>query len=70
MESELCFNAYAGSYYEVRASVTGASAGMPTAVPDMQELPELEGAQSGPFFIARVFVIDMTTRAVVASTSP
>ena len=70
MESELCFNAYAGNRYEVRASVTGASAGMPTAVPDMQEMPELEGAQSGPFFISRMFVIDMTTREIVASSSP
>lgn len=70
MESELCFNAYAGNRYEVRALVTGASTGMPTAVPDMQEMPELEGAQSGPFFVARVFVIDMTTREIVASTSP
>lgn len=70
MESELCFNAYAGNRYEVRASVTGASTGMPTAVPNMQEMPELEGAQSGPFFVARVFVIDMTTREIVASASP
>ena len=70
MESELCFNAYAGNHYEVRASVTGASTGMPTAVPDMQEMPELEGAQSGPFFVERMFVIDMTTREIVASTSP
>jgi len=70
VESELCFNAYAGNRYEVRASVSGASAGMPTAVPDMQEMPELEGAQSGPFFISRMFVIDMTTREIVASASP
>lgn len=70
MESELCFNAYAGNNYEVRASVTGASSGLPTAVPDMHEMPELEDAQSGPFFISRLFVIDMTTREIVASTSP
>ncbi len=70
MESELCFNAYAGSYYEVRAVVSGASYGTPTAVVDIDELPELQNAHSGPFSISRLFVIDMATREIVASASP
>ena len=70
MESELCFNAYAGGQYEVRALVSGASTGLSTALPDFDDLPELENAHSGPFFVSRLFVLDMTTREIVASASP
>ena len=70
MVSELCFNAYAGSHYEVRASVSGASRGTPTAVPDIGALPGLQNLQSGPFSISRLFVIDLATTTVVASASP
>ena len=70
MESELCFNAYAGGHYEVRALVSGASTGLPTALPDLNDLPELDNAHSGPFFVSRLFVLDMTTREIVASASP
>lgn len=70
MVSELCFNAFAGNHYEVRASVSGSSSGRPTAVPDIFALPDLQNPQSGPFFISRLFVIDSATTAIVASASP
>ena len=70
MVSELCFNAYAGIRYEVRASVSGASSGGATAVPDVNASPGLQNAQSGPFFISRLFVMDMSTGLIVASASP
>ena len=37
MQSELCFNAYGGYRYEVRASVAGVAGGGQTAVADMME---------------------------------
>ncbi len=71
MVSELCFNAYAGSRYEVRASVAGVLSSAPTAVADIiDDLPDLQNAQSGPFSISRLFVMDMSTRRIVASASP
>ena len=70
MVSELCFNAYAGSRYEVRATVSGISSGTPAAATDIGGLPDLQNAQSGPFTVSRLFVIDTSTRRIVASTSP
>jgi hypothetical protein len=70
MVSELCFNAYAGNSYQVRASVLGASRGTTTATPDINSLPDLPNAQTGPFRISRLFVVDRDTGMIVASTSP
>lgn len=71
MVSDLCFDAYAGGRYEVRASVSGASSGASTAVTDIVDgLPDLQNAQSGPFSVTRLFVIDTSTRRIVASASP
>ena len=70
MVSELCFNAYAGNSYEVRASVTGASSGTPTAVADIETVTDLPNAQTGPFRISRLFVTDRSTGRIVASSSP
>ena len=68
--SELCFNAYAGNSYEVRASVTGASRGTTTATPDINDAPDLQNAQTGPFRISRLFVVDRGTGAIVAVSNP
>jgi len=70
MVSELCFNAYAGSSYEVRASVSGASLGAPTAVADIETVTDLPNAQSGPFRVSRLFVVDRDTGMIVAATNP
>jgi hypothetical protein len=71
MVSELCFNVYAGSRYEVRALVSGASSGASTAMADIIDgAADLQNAQSGPFTVSRLFVIDTSTRRIVASTSP
>jgi hypothetical protein len=68
--SELCFNAYAGSSYEVRASVSGASRGTTTATPDINSVPDLPNAQTGPFRVSRLFVVDRDSGTIVASSSP
>ena len=70
LASELCFDAYAGSRYEVRASVTGSTSSTPTQVADINDMPDLPNTQSGPFFVTRLFVMDMSTRRIVASVSP
>jgi hypothetical protein len=70
MVSELCFNAYAGSSYEVRASVSGASRGTTTATADINTVPDLPNAQTGPFRVSRLFVTDASTGTIVASSSP
>jgi hypothetical protein len=68
--SELCFNAYEGNSYEVRAVVTGASSGTPTAVPDINDMPDLQNAQTGPFRVSGLFVVDRDTQMIVAGASP
>ncbi len=68
--SELCFNAYAGNSYEVRASVTGASRGTTTATPNVNDAPDLQNAQTGPFRVSRLYVVDTFTGRIVASSSP
>ena len=71
MVSDLCFDAYAGSRYEVRALVSGFASSAPAQVADIVDgLPDLPGAQTGPFSVTRLFVIDTSTRRTVASTSP
>ncbi|MGI9257230.1 MAG: hypothetical protein ACR2QQ_00205 [Gammaproteobacteria bacterium] len=71
MESELCFNAYGGNRYELRASVVGASTGIQTAVTDIiDDLPDLRSAQSGPFRISRLYIVDVATLQIVASANP
>ena len=70
MVSELCFNAYAGSSYQVRASVSGASRGTTTATPNVNDAPDLQNAQTGPFRISRLFVVDMSTGTIVAVSNP
>jgi hypothetical protein len=68
--SELCFNAYAGNSYQVRASVSGASSGTPTAVADIETVTDLPNAQTGPFRVSRLFVVNRDTGTIVASSSP
>jgi len=70
MVSELCFNAYAGSSYQVRASVSGVSSGTPTAVADIETVTDLPNAQTGPFRVSRLFVVNRDTGTIVASSSP
>ncbi len=69
MSADLCFNAYAGNRYEVRAAVSGATSGA-TAGDVGGDTQGLLGSQSGPFTVSRLFVIDMSTRRIVASASP
>ncbi len=69
MSADLCFNAYAGNRYEVRATVSGATSGV-TAADVLDDTQELFSSQSGPFRVSRLFVIDMSTREIVASASP
>jgi hypothetical protein len=71
MVSELCFNAYQGNRYEVRASVSGVSGGAQPAVADVvNNMPDLRRAQSGPFKISRLYIVDTSTQQIVASTIP
>ena len=69
MSADLCFNAYAGNRYEVRATVSGATSGV-TAADVLDDTQELFSSQSGPFSVSRLFVIDMSTREIVASARP
>ncbi len=69
MSAELCFNAYAGDRYEARAAVSGATSGV-TAGDVGGDTEGLFGSQSGPFTVSRLFVIDVSTRRIVASASP
>ena len=69
LSADLCFNAYAGNRYEVRASVSGAASGE-TAADVLDDTQELLNSRSGPFTVSRLFVIDMSTGTIVASASP
>ncbi len=69
MSADLCFNAYAGNRYEVRAAVSGATSGA-TAGNVSGDTEGLRGSQSGPFTVSRLFVIDTSTQRIVASASP
>ncbi len=69
MSADLCFNAYAGNRYEVRASVSGSTSGV-TAADVLDDTQDLLNSRSGPFTVSRLFVIDMSTRTIVASASP
>ncbi len=69
MSADLCFNAYAGNRYEVRAAVSGAASGV-TAGNVGGDTQGLLGSQTGPFTVSRLFVMDMSTRRIVASASP
>ena len=60
--SDLCFEPYAGSRYELRASTSGAA-----ALPGIGPLDEFE---QGPFDVIRVVLIDLSTREIVADTNP
>ncbi len=69
MSADLCFNAYAGMRYEVRAAVSGATSGV-TAVNVADDTQIIPSSQSGPYTVSRLFVIDTSTRRIVASASP
>ena len=69
MSADLCFNAYAGNRYEVRASVTGSASGV-TAADVLDDTQDLLSSRSGPFTVSRLFVIETATRTIVASASP
>ncbi len=69
MSADLCFNAYAGNRYEVRAAVSGAASGV-TAADVLDDTQELLNSRTGPFTVSRLFVIDTATRTIVASASP
>ncbi len=69
MSADLCFNAFAGNRYEVRAAVSGAFSGV-TAVDVLDDSQILPGSQSGPFTVSRLFVINSSTQRIVASVSP
>ncbi len=70
--TELCFNAYANIRYEVRAEVTGfSSAGRTVQVGDIfDDTQPVSSAQTGPYNVSRLFVLDMSTRMIVASVRP
>ncbi len=70
MSADLCFEPYSGGRYEVRASVSESTSSAPTQVDVGDVLQALPNVQSGPFNVSRLFVMDMATRRIVASSSP
>ncbi len=69
MSADLCFNAYAGNRDEVRAAVSGATSAGVTAGDARGDTQGLLGSQTEPFTMSRLFVMDMSTRRIVASAS-
>ena len=65
---ELCFEAYAGTRYEIIAQVQGSSA--PPQLESETGGVTMRNTQNGPFFVTRVLIIDSATREIVAAATP
>ena len=62
--AELCFDAFAGSIYEIRVLVTGTERDFDDT------LGGLRAVQGPPFSITRIWIVDTATLEVVASFTP
>ena len=64
---EMCFEAYAGTRYEVHAQVEGSSS--PPQLESETGGVIMSNTQNGPFFVTRVLIYDTATREIVAAAT-